>query len=120
MDFRQSGHLHPALQDPAAREANAGKLLGRWANTNRETRGIAEIPVARAGDGLVVRVRGVGDEGLIGWAAAGGRVLANLEEEAGHRGVALACDFEFEFMRAETRLRVNKGVLVIVLVVTFR
>jgi hypothetical protein len=46
--------------------------------------------------------------------------LANLEEEAGQRAVSLAADFELGFMRAETYLRVNKGVLVIVLFVTFR
>jgi hypothetical protein len=46
--------------------------------------------------------------------------LANLEEEAGQRAVALAADFDLGFMRAETYLRVNKGVLVIVLFVTFR
>lgn len=120
MDFRQSGHLHPALKDPAAPEANAEKLLGRWVNTNRETRGIREIAVAHEGRGFVVRVRGVGDEGLIDWPPVEARVLANLEEEAGQRAVALGCDFEFEFMRAETHLRVNKGVLVIVLFVTFR
>ncbi len=34
--------------------------------------------------------------------------------------MALAADFDFGFMIAETYLRVNKGVLVIVLFVTFR
>jgi hypothetical protein len=42
-----------------------------------------------------------------------------LEEEAGQRAVALAADFDFGYMRAETYLRVNKGVLVIVIYVTF-
>ena len=120
MEFRQSGHLHPALRDPAAREAHAGKLLGRWVNTNRETRGIAEITVGQEGGRFTVRVRGVGEGGFIEWPRAEARVLAKLEEEAGQRAVALACDFDFPFMRAETHLRVNKGVLVIVLFVTFR
>lgn len=120
MDFRQSGHLHPALRDPAAREANAEKLLGRWVNTNRETRGVAEIVVAGRGGRFTVRVRGVGEGGDgVEWPAAEARVLANLEEEAGQRAVALACDFDFPFMRAETHLRVNKGVLVIVLYARF-
>jgi len=47
-------------------------------------------------------------------------VLANLEEEAGQKAVAIAANFDLGFMTAETHLRVNKGVLVIVLVVTFR
>jgi hypothetical protein len=40
--------------------------------------------------------------------------MANLEEEAGQRAVALAATFDFGFMRVESYLRVNKGVLVIV------
>ena len=47
-------------------------------------------------------------------------MLANLEEEAGQRAVALAANFEFSFMTAETYIRVNKGVLVIVLFASFR
>ena len=120
MEFRQSGHLHPALRDPAARTANAEKLSGRWVNSNRETRGIAEIEVLPEGGRFTVRVVGVGEGGPVEWPRAEARVLANLEEEAGQRAVALAADFDFPFMRAATHLRVNKGVLVIVLFVTFR
>jgi len=53
-------------------------------------------------------------------AGARATALANLEEEAGQRAVALSADFDLRFMRAETYLRVNKGVLVIVLFVTFQ
>ena len=121
MEFRQSGHLHPALTDPVARTANTEKLVGRWVNANRETRGIAEIVIERDGGRFTVRVVGVGEGGdAVEWPRAEARVLANLEEEAGQRAVALAADFDFPFMRAETHLRVNKGVLVIVLFVTFR
>ena len=42
-----------------------------------------------------------------------------MEEEAGQRAVALAPVFDHGFMRAETYIRVNKGVLVIVLFNTF-
>jgi hypothetical protein len=45
--------------------------------------------------------------------------LANLEEEAGQRTGALMATFEFGFMRAETHIRINKGVLVVVLFATF-
>jgi hypothetical protein len=47
------------------------------------------------------------------------KALANLEEEAGQRAIALAATFDFGFMTAETYFRVNKGVMVIVLYVTF-
>jgi hypothetical protein len=117
--FTQSGHLNPALTDPAVRTLNADKLTGRWVNTNRQTRGIAEITIAQDGEQFRVSVAGVGADGHIEWPQTEARVLANLEEEAGQRAVALAATFDFGFMRAETYLRVNKGVLVIVLFNTF-
>jgi hypothetical protein len=119
-EFKQSGHLDPALRDPAAATLNADKLIGRWANTNRETRGIAEITVAEDGEGYSVAVVGVGEDGPIRWPVVKAKALANLEEEAGQRTMALAADFDFGFMTAETYIRVNKGVLVIVLFNTFR
>jgi hypothetical protein len=120
-EFKQSGHLDPALTDPAAKTSNADKLVGRWSNTNRETRGVAEITIERDGDGRFrVSALGVGDGRHVEWPRTEARVLANLEEEAGQRTVALAADFDFGFMTAETYLRVNKGVLVIVYYNTFR
>ncbi len=118
-EFKQSGHLNPALTDPSARTPNAAGLLGRWRNTNRETRGIAEIVIEQTGDKFIVGVNGVGADGLIAWPKTEAKALANLEEEAGQRTFALAATFDFGFMRAETHLRVNKGVLVIVEFNTF-
>jgi hypothetical protein len=119
-EFKQSGHLNPALTDPAAGTLNADKLTGRWVNTNSETRGVAEIVIEREGDQFSVSIVGVGIEGQIDWPRTPAKVLANLEEEGGQRAVALAATFDFGFMRAETYFRVNKGVLVIVLYNTFR
>jgi hypothetical protein len=42
IEFKQSGHLNPALLDPATRTLSSDKLTGLWVNTNRETQGIAE------------------------------------------------------------------------------
>lgn len=119
-EFKQSGHLNPELTDPAARTLNADKLTGRWANTNRDTQGIAEITIEWDGARFGVSVVGVGADGPLVWPETEASVLANLEEEAGQRAVALAANFDFGFMTAETYLRVNKGVLVIVLFNTFR
>lgn len=113
-EFKLSGQLDPALSDPATRTLHADKLIGRWLNTNPETQGVAEIIIERAGDSFFVGVLGVGEDGLIAWPRTEATALANLEEEAGQRALALAVDFDFGFMRAETYLRVNKGVLVIV------
>jgi hypothetical protein len=116
LPFKQNSHLHPALSDPAA-TANVASLLGHWKNTNRETRGIAECVVAQDAEGVTVSITGASDP--IEWPIARATVLANLEEEANQRTIALLADFAFGFMTAETHVRVNKGVLVIVLYVTF-
>lgn len=120
LEFKQSGHLNPALSDPATIGSNVEKLIGRWVNTNRETRGIAECVIERDGQDLNVKIAGVGTDGPINWPATRAKALANLEEEAGQRAVSLAANFDFGFMRAETYIRVNKGVLVIVLFNTFQ
>jgi erythromycin esterase-like protein len=119
VEFKQAGDLHPALADPATRTLNAGKLTGRWVNTDPDTQGVAEITITQEGEHFGVRVTGVGSDGPLNWPTARARVMANLEEEAGQRAVALAATFEFDFMRVESYLRVNKGVLVIVAYHTF-
>jgi hypothetical protein len=119
LEFKQSGHLEPALSDPATRTLNADKLIGRWLNTSNETQGIAEIVIEQAGDHFFVSPQGVGESGLIPWPRTMATPLANLEEEAGQRALALAVNFNFGFMTAESYLRVNKGVLVIVAYHTF-
>ena len=120
LEFKQSGDLDPALLDPATRKLSADRLIGRWVNTDPDTRGIASIVIERKDEYVSVSVQGVGDDGPIEWPRTRATALANLEEEAGQRAVALAADFDFRFMRTETYLRVNKGVLVIVLFVTFK
>ena len=120
LEFKQSSHLDPALSDAATIVSNVEKLIGRWVNTNRETRGIAECVIERDGQDLNVKLAGVGADGLINWPTTRAKALANLEEEAGQRAVSLAANFDLGFMRAETYIRVNKGVLVIVLFNTFQ
>src|SRR5215212_8881738 len=96
--------------------ANPASLLGRWLNTNRDSRGIVECVVAQENDAITVTITGADG---VQWPTASTTVLANLEEEAGQRTIALLADFNLGFMTAETHVRVNKGVLVIVLYVTF-
>lgn len=119
LEFKQSGQLDPALSDPATRTLNADKLTGRWANTSPDTWGVAEIVIEQDGEHFFVSVTAAGEGGPIAWPRTEAARLANLEEEAGQRALALAVNFEFGFMRAETYLRVNKGVLVIVAYYTF-
>jgi hypothetical protein len=118
-EYKQVGHLHPALTDPATRALSADKLIGRWVNANSETNGLAAFVVEKDGERFYVSAEGVGANGRIPWARTPAKALANLEEEAGQRAVALAATFDFGFMRAETQIRVNKGVLVVVLFCTF-
>ena len=120
LEFKQNSHLDPALTDPATRTLNADKLIGRWINTNTKTQGIVEIVIKQEREEFSVSALGAGLSGPIAWSQTRATVLANLEEEAGQRAVALAVTFNFDFMTAETYLRINKGVLVIVLFNTFR
>ena len=119
LEFKQSGHLDPALADPATRTLHADKLIGQWANTNPETQGITEIVIEQDGEHFFVSVLAAGEDEAIVWSRTQAMPLANLEEEAGQRAFALTVDFDFGFMKAETYLRVNKGVLVIVVYHTF-
>lgn len=118
-EFKQSRDLNPALSDLATRTLSADKLIGHWVNTDSSSQGIASITIEQDGEQFLVSAKGVGTEGPIDWPETRAKALANLEEEAGQRAVALAANFDFGFMRAETYLRVNKGVLVIVLSITF-
>jgi hypothetical protein len=120
MDFKQSGHLDPALTDPATRSLRTDKLTGRWLNTNPDTQGIVECSIEQDGEFFNIDISGAGSDGPIPWPACKIRPLANLEEEAGQRAFALSATFDFQFMTADTYIRVNKGVLVIVLFATFR
>ena len=98
---------------------NPASVMGRWLNTNRESRGIAECVIAQDEEGITVRITEAGDKEPVSWPMARTTVLANLEEEAGQRAIALLANFDLGYMTAETHVRVNKGVLVIVLYVTF-
>ena len=99
---------------------NTGSLLGHWLNTNRDTQGIAECIVAQDDEGITVSIMGVGDNEPVYWPKSRAIVLANLEEEAGQRTIALLADFDLGYMTVATHVRVIKGVLVIVLYATFR
>ncbi len=117
--FKQERDLDPALTDPATRTLNADKLTGRWLNTDPKTQGVAEITIDQDGEEFIVSVIGAGAEKAIQWPRTRAKVFANLEEEAGQRALAFAVDFDFGFMKSETYIRVNKGVLVIVLFNSF-
>ena len=119
LEFKQYGHLNPALSDPATKKLNAEKLIGRWLNTDPETNGLTEVVVEEDDGQFTVSAVGVGTDGPIAWPKVRAKAMANLEEEGGQRATAVAAKFEFGFMTADTHIRVNKGVLVIVLFLTF-
>jgi hypothetical protein len=119
-DFKQNRDLDQALLDADSGTLTAGRLTGRWLNTDRNTRGLSEIRIAHDAERFTVGATGVGADRPIEWQAKTVKALANLEEEAGQRGIALAADFDFGYMFSQTYLRINKGVLVIVLFNTFR
>jgi len=119
LEFKQLSHLDSGLTNPTIRTLRANDLTGPWVNTNRETKGIAECRIERQGERFVISLAGVGAKDLIEWPRVEGKLLANLDEEGGQRAVAVTATFEFSFMKAETYIRLNRGVLVIVFYVTF-
>ena len=118
-DFKQLGDLDPTLADESALTLGLDKLLGRWVNTNTETRGVAEFTIEHDGSRFRVGAYGVGDGETVAWPKTEAVALANVGEEGGQRTVILVATFDFGFMRAETQIRVNKGVLVLVFFNTF-
>ena len=48
-EFKQNGHLDPALTDPATRTLHADKIVGHWINTTPQTQGVAEIIIEQDG-----------------------------------------------------------------------
>jgi hypothetical protein len=120
LKFKHNGHLSPALLNGETRSLNSDKLTGRWLNTNPDTKGIAELVIEKDGNRFTVSVLGVATDGVISWPKCRASALANLEEEAGQRTIALSATFDVSSMSAEAYLRVNKGVLVTVLFTTFQ
>ena len=119
IEFKQLSHLDSVLTDPAARTLHANDLTGAWVNTNRETKGIAECRIEPQGDHFVISLVGVGAKDPIVWPQAEGELLANLDEEGGQQAVAVTASVKFSFMLAETYIRLNRGVLVIVFYIRF-
>ena len=120
VDYKVIGHLNPSLSDGTSKSLDANRLTGRWVNTSRETRGLAECLIETAGEQFNIKLLAAGNGASIPWPTVTAKTLANLEEEAGQRAYALAAGFDHGFMASEIYIRVNKGVLVIVLFNSFR
>ena len=99
--------------------ASTTSLLGRWLNTNRDTRGMRECVIAQDGEDISVSIMTAGNNEPVHWPTARANVLANVEEEAGQRTIALLANFELGDATVDSHVRVNKGVLVVVIYVTF-
>ena len=113
--FKQKSHLNPVLASDAIRTLNVDQLLGRWVNTNPASRMMVDFEIRREGETFTVRASGAGEAGPIPWPAVPAEIFANLEEEEGQKAVAFAAVFRFDYMETRVQIRVNKGVLVVVM-----
>ena len=120
LDYKSIGHLNPLLLDGSTQSLDGASLAGRWINTNDKTRGITECLIEVNGAQFTIKLRAAGSGRSISWPTVTARTLANLEEEANQRAHALAASFVHGFMTTDIYIRVNKGVLVIVLFNCFR
>lgn len=122
----------PMLQAPI----DPQPLLHQWRNTDRASRGIAEVGCVLRDGELRVQVRAVGPDGLIDWgetsavlhtditATGGGRAAAPAVTDGkptGHyadttateSGPAFAATYDHGFQRAHLQARIVLGVLVV-------
>jgi hypothetical protein len=78
-----------------------------------------ECVIAQDGEDISVSIMTAGNNEPVRWPTARANVLANVEEEAGQRTIALLANFELGDATVDSHVRVNKGVLVVVIYVTF-
>jgi hypothetical protein len=86
-------------------------LLGRWTNTNTDTRGISHIVIGKDGDGLQVRVFGACAAGARDWGER--RATAYAYRVAGDIVAGFELTYDFGPQEALVTAIHNRGVLVI-------
>ena len=66
-EFKQLSHLDPALTTLTIGPAHGKDLIGRWVNTESNTRGIAECVIQQRVGLFVIGLVGVGAEAPLIW-----------------------------------------------------
>ena len=98
------------LPDAALRLSNH-RFLGRWTNTDRETRGVMDVEVAEKSGDVVVSILGVGETAPCDWGEATAHVFALRVESA--EGEAFSARFSLDVMDVALQARAPLGLLVI-------
>lgn len=87
-------------------------FLGRWRNTNPETRGVSEISIREDGGSLKIRVLGAGGPAPSEWGEVTAEALF-CDGPGSSQGMAFSASFDFGFLRAKLGGNVNQGLLVV-------
>lgn len=98
---------------------DVSQLLGTWVNTNTKSKGISQLVISRAQDGLTVNVFGACDGSPQGWGEI--KIDFIYAKNAGSQDpMAFTAFYDFGFM--ETRLQANMslGLLVVAGLNTFK
>ncbi len=101
----------PAAGATLAGALELSSLIGRWKNTNAETRGIAEIVIGVEGEGLRVQVFGACASGPRDWGARGATAYAY--SVSGEIVAGFELTYDFGGQEALVTAIHNRGVLVI-------
>ena len=87
-------------------------LPGVWRNTNRETRGIAEIEITVRGPKLNVRAFGAGDPAPIDWGEVEAEHIFG-NNISSHVAAGFIAQYDFDFSRVHLQANWNQGLLVL-------
>lgn len=107
-DLAGATELFSSFEPPDALEL--APILGRWRNTDRASRGIAEIHVSDGADRVRVRAIGAGSDGAVDWGEAESGVYACVDE-GGAPSLSLLASYRRAELRSELQLRVIGGTL---------
>ena len=84
---------------------------GMWVNSNPDTKGIARLVMSESDGRLLVRVFGIGPDGLIDWVEKEVQVFAG--QPRSRVGAGFTCAYDFGFAETELQGMIMKGLLVL-------
>ena len=86
-------------------------LLGKWLNTNMDTRGVISATLARTGRQIVVRIITAGDPESSDWGVTPADLFA--ADASSTEAMAFSAFYDFGFMETQLQAHVRQGVLII-------
>lgn len=100
------------VEPPVGRaELNGSTFAGEWINSNSETTSIARLKISEVGGNLLIRVFGIGPEGLIDWGESELEIFSSSPSSSTPSG--FTCHYDFGFVESGIKGMIMKGLLVL-------